>query len=272
VSTEKRQRQKAGRQARLAQQQKSNKRKQSMRRAITVVIVAAVVFAISYAIFKPGKKSASASTTTSTTAPVPAAQTTADLASRAAGCPSSPTATLPNPQFKSPPPMTINPDKTYTATIKTDLGTITAALDAKTAPVAVNDFVFLADQKYYNCVTFHRVIPTFMDQTGDPTGTGTGGVGYTVAGGVPASATPQYPLGSLAMAKTSAAPSGTSSNQFFIVAGPEGESLPPDYALFGQVTSGQDVVQKINADGDSSDDGTPPKIIHRMLSVTVTSS
>ena len=168
--------------------------------------------------------------------------------------------------------MTIDPDKTYTATIKTDLGTITASLDAKTAPNAVNDFVFLADQKYYDCLTFHRVIPSFMDQTGDPTGTGTGGVGYTVQGEVPATANPQYPLGALAMAKTSAAPNGTSSNQFFIVAGSEGESLPADYALFGQVTSGQDVVDRINADGDASDDGTPPKVIHRMLSVTVTSS
>ena len=74
------------------------------------------------------------------------------------------------------------------------------------------------------------------------------------------------------MAKTGTAPAGTSSNQFFIVAGPEGESLPPDYALFGQVISGQDVVQKINADGDATNNGTPPKVIHRMLSVTVTSS
>ena len=133
-------------------------------------------------------------------------------------------------------------------------------------------FVFLANHKYYNCLIFHRVIPNFMDQTGDPTGTGTGAVGYTVAGGVPATANPQYPLGSLAMAKTSSAPNGTSSNQFFIVAGSEGESLPPDYALFGQVTSGQSVVDQINAEGDASDDGTPPKVVHRMLSVTVTES
>ena len=89
---------------------------------------------------------------------------------------------------------------------------------------------------------------------------------------MPATASPQYPLGSLAMAKTSAAPTGTTSNQFFIVAGSEGESLPPDYALFGQVTSGQSVVDAINADGDASDDGTPPKVTHRMLSVTITES
>ena len=74
------------------------------------------------------------------------------------------------------------------------------------------------------------------------------------------------------MAKTSAAPTGTTSNQFFIVAGPEGESLPPDYSLFGQVVSGQSVVEAINADGDASDNGTPPKVTHRMFSVTVTAS
>ena len=238
---------------------------------ITLVIVAAVVVGISLLIFRPGSKKA-ASTTTTTTTPTSSAQVTADKASKAAGCPESPTATLPNPQWKSPPPMTIDPSKTYTATIKTDLGTITANLDAKTAPVAVNDFVFLAKQNYYRCVTFHRVIPEFMDQTGDPTGTGSGGVGYTVQGEVPATATPQYPIGSLAMAKTSEAPSGTSSNQFFIVAGSEGESLPPQYALFGQVTSGQNVVDAINKDGNTADNGTPPNVIHRMLSVTVTES
>ena len=270
MSTDKRQRQKAGRQARLAQEQKSQKRKRSLRRTIIVVIVAAAVFGISYKLF--GSNKTNSATSTTTTVATSTAQLTADQASTAAGCPASPTGTLPAPQFKPAPPMTIDPSKTYTATIKTDLGTITALLDAKTAPVAVNDFVFLANQKFYNCVTFHRVIPSFMDQTGDPTGTGTGGVGYTVQGEVPGTATPQYPIGSLAMAKTSAAANGTSSNQFFIVAGSEGESLPPDYALFGQVTAGQDVVNKINADGDSSDDGTPPKVIHRMLSVTVTES
>ena len=77
-------------------------------------------------------------------------------------------------------------------------------------------------------------------------------MGYTVQGEVPATATPQYPLGSLAMAKTSAAPDGTTSNQFFIVAGSQGETLPPQYALFGQVTSGMSVVQAINADGSDA--------------------
>lgn len=270
MPTEKRQRQKAGRQARLAAQQKTQKRRQTLRRVVIVAIVAAVVVGISILIFRPSKKSASS--TTSTTTPTSSAQLAANTASKAAGCPESPSTQLPAPTWKSPPPMTVDTSKTYTTTIKTDLGTITADLDAKTAPTAVNDFVFLAKQNYYHCLTFHRVIPQFMDQTGDPTGTGSGSVGYTVQGEVPATANPQYPIGSLAMAKTSQAPNGTSSNQFFIVAGPEGESLPPQYALFGKVTSGQNVVDAINADGDSSDNGTPPKVIHRMLSVTVSES
>jgi cyclophilin family peptidyl-prolyl cis-trans isomerase len=272
VPNEKRQRQKAARQARLAAEQKTRKRRQSLRRVVILVIVAAVVVGVSLLIFRPGKKQSSAPTTTTTTSPTAAAQLAVDNTSKAAGCPPTPTAPLPTPTWKSPPPTTVDPSKTYTATIKTDAGTITANLDAKTAPTAVNDFLFLVNQKYYNCVTFHRVIPQFMDQTGDPTGTGTGSVGYTVQGEVPATANPQYPIGSLAMAKTSAAPNGTSSNQFFIVAGSQGESLPPQYALFGQVTSGQNVVDAINADGDATNNGTPPKVVHRMLSVTVSES
>jgi len=271
VGTEKRERQKAGRQARLEAEQKAAKRKRGTRRAISVAVVAVVVVGISWLIFGHHGSTTTAPTTTTSTTSASSAQLTADQASKAAGCPASPSTTLPNPQFSAP-PMTIDTAKTYTATIKTDLGTIVATLDAKADPVAVNSFVFLANKKYYNCLTFHRVIPQFMNQTGDPTGTGSGSVGYTVQGAVPATATPQYPIGSLAMAKTSAAPAGTTSNQFFIVAGSEGESLPPDYALFGQVTSGQSVVDAINADGDASDNGTPPKVTHRMLSVTITES
>ena len=112
-------------------------------------------------------------------------------------------------------------------------------LDASTAPMTVNNFVFLANKGFYNCVIFHRVIPGFMDQTGDPTGTGTGGPGYTIPDEYPpkaANAADQYPLGSVAMANTGQPHTGGS--QFFIVAGAQGESLPNSYSLFGQVTSG----------------------------------
>ena len=76
--------------------------------------------------------------------------------------------------------MTIDPAKTYTATVKTDVGTFVIALDAKDAPKTVNNFVFLAQHHFFDCVIFLRVIPAFVDQTGDPTGTGSGGPGYTI--------------------------------------------------------------------------------------------
>jgi cyclophilin family peptidyl-prolyl cis-trans isomerase len=150
----------------------------------------------------------------------------------------------------------------------TTAGTFDVALDAKTAPTTVNNFVFLADKGYYHCVIFHRVIPGFMDQTGDPTGTGDGGPGYTIKDENPAKASnaaQQYPLGSVAMANTGQPNSGGS--QFFVVAGAQGESLPNTYALFGSVTSGMNVVDTINQQGSTA--GVPPDVTQRMLSVTI---
>jgi cyclophilin family peptidyl-prolyl cis-trans isomerase len=199
------------------------------------------------------------------------AQAKANAVSVAAGCPRSPTTVLKKTKWASAPAMAIDPTKTYTATIKTDLGTFVIALDAKDAPQTVNNFVFLAQHDFYNCVTFHRVIPTAFDQTGDPTGTGTGGPGYTIPDELPAATSnpaDQYPLGSVVMANRSAPNTGGS--QWFIVAGAEGESLPNSYSLFGRVTSGMSVVEKINAQGSAT--GTPPDVIHRMLKVTITSS
>ena len=106
------------------------------------------------------------------------------------------------------------------------MGTFVIALDAKAAPQTVNNFVFLAQHHFFDCVIFHRVIPGFVDQTGDPTGTGSGGPGYTIPDELPAKASnpaDQYPLGSVAMANTGQPHSGGS--QWFIVAGTQGESL-----------------------------------------------
>jgi cyclophilin family peptidyl-prolyl cis-trans isomerase len=199
------------------------------------------------------------------------AQAAANATSAAAGCPKSPATPLTKTKYSSAPAMTIDPAKTYTATVKTDVGTFVVALDAKDAPQTVNSFVFLAQHGFYNCVIFLRVIPKFVDQTGDPTGTGSGGPGYTLPDEYPAKASnaaDQYPLGSVAMANTGQPHTGGS--QWFIVAGAEGESLPASYSLFGHVTSGLSVVEKINAQGSAS--GVPPDVTHRMLKVTITSS
>jgi cyclophilin family peptidyl-prolyl cis-trans isomerase len=275
VATEKRQRQKAGRQARLAAEQKVQKRKSNTRRIIVVAIVAAIVVGISYAIFDGGsKKSASTATTkpnaaTTTTKPAPAGGSgdkSPSAITTSADCPASFSTTLNKPSYSSYPPMTISPSKTYTATVTTDIGPFTIQLYPKKAPKAVNSFVFLADQHFYDCVIFHRVIPSFVDQTGDPTGTGTGGPGYQFADELPKTATPQYPLGSVAMANSGP---NTNGSQFFNVAGTEGENLAASYTLFGKVTSGMDVIDKINAAGAPS--GTPTTL-PRIISVTVTSS
>jgi len=247
-----------------------------------VVIVIAAVVGISYAIFgSSSKKSATTSTTTttatststSTTKPAPAGgsgNTSPSAITTSADCPADFKATLNKPSWKSPPAMTIDTSKTYTATVTTDVGAFTIQLDPAVAPKTVNNFVFLAKHHFYDCVIFHRVIQTFMDQTGDPTGTGEGGPGYEFADELPKTASPQYPIGSVAMANSGA---NTNGSQFFIVTGPEGENLSPSYSLFGKVTSGMDVVDKINDGGapSTSSEGTPVTL-HRIVSVTISES
>ena len=140
-------------------------------------------------------------------------------------------------QFSAPPPMSIDPSKKYTATIDTSMGTMKAELFADEAPATVNNFVFLARQGFYDGVTFHRVINNFMVQTGDPTGTGTGGPGYRF-NDEPVKR--KYVRGTLAMAN---AGPNTNGSQFFIVH--KDYQLPPNYTIFGQLTDGLDVLDKI---------------------------
>ena len=133
----------------------------------------------------------------------------------------------------------------------------------------MNNFVFLANKGYFNCGIFLRVIPGFVNQTGNPAQTNAGTEpGYTIPDELPAKAAnpaQQYPLGSLAMANTGQPNTGGS--QFFIVAGPQGETLPNTYSLFGQVTSGMSVVDTINKQGSAN--GIPPDVTQRIISVTI---
>ncbi len=133
--------------------------------------------------------------------------------------------------------MLIDPDKRYTATMETSIGTMVIALDPIKAPKTVNNFVFLARAGYYDGVIFHRIIRGFMCQGGDPTGTGRGGPGYSFADELPKRG--QYEIGSLAMAN---AGPNTNGSQFFIVSGSSGVGLPPSYSLFGKVIKGLEVV------------------------------
>jgi cyclophilin family peptidyl-prolyl cis-trans isomerase len=159
----------------------------------------------------------------------------------------------------------IDPSKRYTATLDTTLGTIVIALDAVRAPKTVNNFVFLALHHYYDGVVFHRIINGFMCQGGDPTGTGRGGPGYRFEDELPKAG--QYQLGSVAMAN---AGPNTNGSQFFIVSGPSGVGLPPQYSLFGQVVKGMEVVDAMqNVATDRSDRPREDVVIN---SVTITES
>lgn len=173
--------------------------------------------------------------------------------------------------FAAPPPQCIDPAKSYTATVETDVGAFTIALDAQGAPRTVNNFVFLARSHYYDGAPFHRVKPGFVVQGGDGAkGDGTGGPGYTTPDELPEPG--QYQVGSVAMANTGRPHSGGS--QFFVVTGPQGAALPPRYSLFGSVTAGLDVVKRIEQDGSppGSPEGRPPAVVHRMVRMSVSES
>jgi cyclophilin family peptidyl-prolyl cis-trans isomerase len=145
-----------------------------------------------------------------------------------------------NKQYAAAPPMSIDPDKQYTATVKmADGGEFVIQLFPDKAPLTVNSFVFLAREGFFDGVTFHRVLEDFMAQTGDPTGTGTGGPGYTFVN--EDSDLKFDKAGVVAMAN---AGRDTNGSQFFITFGPA-EYLNGGYTIFGQVTSGMDVVNAI---------------------------
>lgn len=138
--------------------------------------------------------------------------------------------------------MCIDPEKTYIATMKTSMGTLTIALYPDIAPKTVNNFVVLARYHYYDGLIFHRIINGFMCQGGCPQGTGTGGPGYRFEDELPNHG--DYKIGSVAMAN---AGPDTNGSQFFIVSGPSGVGLPPHYSLFGQVVGGLELVNEMQA-------------------------
>ena len=273
MPSDKRARQRAAREERLAAEARAKKRRKQIRNTVIVVVIAGVILLIVFLTSSNSPKKSNSSSSTTTTVAGHSKDATLQAAANkvavAAGCPASTSARVNTQQYSAAPPMTINTAATYTATIKTTTGTFTIALDAKAAPVTVNSFVFLAGKGYFHCNIFHRVIPGFVDQSGDPTGTGTGGPGYEFADeNIPKA----YATGDVAMANSGG--TDTNGSQFFIVAPGGASALDSDlssggYSLFGQVTSGQNVVNTINNEGSSS--GTP-KVVQRMLSVTIHTS
>ena len=153
----------------------------------------------------------------------------------------------------------LDASKTYVATVSTNCGDFEITLDAKRAPKTGASFQALADDGFFDGTTFHRIVPGFVIQGGDPKGDGTGGPGYSVVEAPPDDLV--YSKGVVAMAKTGSEPAGTSGSQFFVVTA-EDAQLPPDYALLGEVTGGQDVVDKIGVvETDAMDAPVSPVVI-----------
>jgi cyclophilin family peptidyl-prolyl cis-trans isomerase len=251
-----------GRAAQLEAARQAKKKQSTVRFAVLIgLAIGLAVLAAALFSGDDDKKTAATDQSSSTTAPGETT-TTVNPALAAIQCNDTKPPDNPNrPTFTAEPPMTIDPAKTYTATIETSCGKITVDLDAKAAPHAVNSFVFLANKKFYDGLTFHRVVKDFVIQGGDPDGTGSGGPGYTIAEEPPQDG---YKLGSLAMAKTN--DPHTTGSQFFVVTGQEGTQLPNQYTRFGMVTGGLDVAQKLESFADPQQKPTRPLYI---FSITI---
>jgi cyclophilin family peptidyl-prolyl cis-trans isomerase len=243
----KRERQKQNRQAKLEYEAAIEKRQKfwrSVRNFVIILIPIAILFGF-LAWRGSGSSSSSKSDKTTTTTSTPAK------------------AALPAPSG-----ITIDPTKTYTATIDTNVGTMVIALDAANAPTSVNNFVYLAKSGFYDGLLFNRAAKDFVIQTGSPDNTTVGGPGYTVQAELPTS---DYAIGSVAWAKAGNEPAGTAGSQFFIGTGSNVTTLPKDYGYIGKVTQGLDVAQKIMGYAPASGDGKPTKDV-TMKKVTIAES
>ena len=237
-SADKRARKKENARAAREQREAAARRRKRTRQTIIIGVSAALIiglFVIASVAGNHKKKAASTTTTTTTTLPKRTA---------------------------APGDVKLDPAKTYKATIATNFGNIVVTLDAKKAPIGAAHFVTLARKGVYNGSRWHRVIKGFVIQGGAPGGNPNKDYGKSALAEVP---TGVYKLGDIAAAKTGTDPYGTFDAQFFIVTGSQGEGLPPQYADFGTVTSGMDVVRKIEAlKTDANDDPTSKATIDKV--------
>jgi peptidyl-prolyl cis-trans isomerase B (cyclophilin B) len=175
-------------------------------------------------------------------------------------------APFPRPEDREPPAKRLDAKKSYSLVVKTNCGTFTIALDQKLAPRTTASLVSLARGGYFDRTIFHRIVPGFVIQGGDPTQTGGGGPGYKTVDRPPANA--RYTRGVVAMAKAGFEASGTSGSQFFVVTAPDA-GLPADYAIVGRVTKGLDIVEKIGKLGLENEE---PRMTVAIQRVTVSVS
>ena len=252
---------------RLEEQRTATQKDQRKRqlRTVGLIVGAVVVVAGGIALFSADDADdASTTDTTASTATTEPIDPT-DPVIGTTECPPAEGVDEPVLSFDDGPAACIDVTKAYTATIATSKGDITVELDPEQAARSVNNFVFLARNRFYDGVVFHRIIPGFVVQGGEARGPE--GLGYQYADTVPTEGPPFYELGSLVMANSQGPE--TNSSQFFIVSGQQGVDLPPGYTLFGTVTEGMDVVEEIDATGSES--GTPTEET-TITSVTITES
>jgi peptidyl-prolyl cis-trans isomerase B (cyclophilin B) len=190
---------------------------------------------------------------------------TATTATTATGCEHVAQPAPRQPARVAKPTQPLDPAKTWRLTLDTSCGSFTITLDLRTAPHASASMVALARSGYFDGTTFHRIVPGFVIQGGDPTATGQGGPGYTTVDPPPQAT--RYTRGVVAMAKTAADPRGAGGSQFFVVTGAD-IGLPPDYAVVGRVSGGLDTVDRIAQLGSASsgEAGTPtqPVLVRRV--------
>ncbi len=267
MPSEKRQRQRERHQQKVAIEQIRSRRNRRIRTGLGALFVAGLVVLLVALLSGGSSKKSTVATATTTTAPT--TTTTTAVAAVAPTCPPVGGSAKRVTAFTHAPGMCISPTAVFDAKFVTDVGTFTVEMHAASAPLGVNDVVFLARYHFYDGTVFHRVIPGFVIQGGDPTGTGTGGPGYSFTGNTPpkscVAAKDCYATGDVALAN-SGDPSSDGS-QFFVVLPGGASALSDNYTTVGKVTSGLSVVEAIGADGTSS--GTP-KVKHTLISVTIT--
>jgi peptidyl-prolyl cis-trans isomerase B (cyclophilin B) len=205
------------------------------------------------------------SSKSSSTADIPAdagkPQTSVAVPATAKGC-RQVTNTPRTPGKQKKPTQPLDTSKTWTLTFKTSCGDFTVTLDLKRGPNAAASMVALAKAGFFRNTTFHRIVPDFVIQGGDPTASGTGGPGYSTVDKPPKDT--QYTKGVVAMAKAPNEPAGTAGSQFYVVTGADA-GLPPDYAVLGTVTKGMAAVDKIGALGDPSEKPTQTVVIYDVV-------
>jgi peptidyl-prolyl cis-trans isomerase B (cyclophilin B) len=282
VGTDKRERQKANRTARLEAEKKALARQRQTQRMMMFAVLGLFVVGVLYLISRSGGQNEfepAAITTTTADPNTTVAETSPpldlpEILPPAAGasltgpteCPAADGSAERTTSFAEAPPMCIDLAKTYTAEVETTKGNFIIELDAETAPQTVNNFVVLARYHYYDDVPFHRIIPGFVVQGGDALGQpslGAGNPGYRFDDELPEAA---YQIGSVAMANSGP---NTNGSQFFVVTGDSATQLPLSYSNFGFVSEGFDVAAAIEGVGTA--EGNPLEDV-RIVSVTITES